>query len=66
MRNGALIQSSIFDPGFKTDNVGTYMFVNNPIFIEENARVAQMYFHDCTVVGEDKLYNGQFQNDKQR
>jgi deoxycytidine triphosphate deaminase len=66
MRNGALIQSSIFDPGFKTDNVGTYMFVNNPIFIEENARVAQMYFHDCTPVGEDKLYNGQFQNDKQR
>jgi deoxycytidine triphosphate deaminase len=66
MRNGALIQSSIFDPGFKTDNIGTYMFVNNPIFIEENARVAQMYFHDCTPVGEDKLYNGQFQNDKQR
>jgi len=66
MRNGALIQSSIFDPGFKTDNIGTYMFVNNPIFIEENARVAQMYFHDCTPVNEDKLYNGQFQNDKQR
>jgi dUTP pyrophosphatase len=66
MRNGALIQSSIFDPGFKTDNVGTYMFVNCPIFIEENSRVAQMYFHDCTPVTEDKLYNGQFQNDKQR
>ena len=66
MRNGALIQSSIFDPGFQTNNVGTYMFVNNPIFIEENARVAQMYFHDCTPVSEDKLYNGQFQNDKQR
>jgi deoxycytidine triphosphate deaminase len=66
MRNGALIQSSIFDPGFKTSNVGTYMFVNYPIFIEENSRVAQMYFHDCTPVTEDKLYNGQFQNDKQR
>ena len=66
MRNGASIQSSIFDPGFKTNNVGTYMFVNCPIFIEENARVAQMYFHDCTPVDEDKLYNGQFQNDKQR
>lgn len=66
MRNGALIQSSIFDPGFETNNVGTYMFVNDRIFIEENARVAQMYFHDCTPVSEDKLYNGQFQNDKQR
>jgi dUTP pyrophosphatase len=66
MRNGALIQSSIFDPGFRTDNVGTYMFVHLPIFIEENARVAQMYFHDCTPVSEDKLYNGQFQNDNWR
>jgi len=66
MRNGAMIQSSIFDPGFQTTNVGTYMFVNMPIFIEENARVAQMYFHDCTPVTEDKLYDGQFQNDKQR
>lgn len=66
MRNGTLIQSSIFDPGFETSNVGTYMFVNDLIFIEENARVAQMYFHECEPVAQDKLYNGQFQNDKQR
>jgi len=66
MRNGAIITSSIFDPGFKTDNVGTYMIVFETIFIEENARVAQMYFHECEPVSKDQLYNGQWQNDKQR
>jgi deoxycytidine triphosphate deaminase len=66
MRNGAIITSSIFDPGFKTNNVGTYMIVFETIFIEENARVAQMYFHECEPVAQDKLYNGQWQNDKQR
>lgn len=66
MRNGAIITSSIFDPGFETDNIGTYMIVFETIFIEEDARVAQMYFHECTPVSEDQLYNGQWQNDKQR
>jgi len=66
MRNGAIITSSIFDPGFETDNIGTYMIVFETIFIEEDARVAQMYFHECSPVSEDQLYNGQWQNDKQR
>ena len=66
MRNGAIITSSIFDPGFETDNLGTYMIVFETIFIEEDARVAQMYFHECEPVAKDKLYNGQWQNDKQR
>lgn len=66
MRNGAIITSSIFDPGFETDNIGTYMIVFETIFIEEDARVAQMYFHECTSVADDQLYNGQWQNDKQR
>lgn len=66
LRNGAIIASSIFDPGFETENMGTIMIVNATIFIEQDARVGQMYFHECDVVSEDKLYNGQFQNDKQR
>lgn len=66
MRNGAIITSSIFDPGFETNNVGTYMIVFETIFIEEDARVAQMYFHKCDAVADDQLYNGQWQNDKQR
>ena len=66
LRNGVLIQSSVFDPGFKTDQMGTYGVVFETIFIEENARIAQMYFHESTPVEEEHAYNGQFMNDKQR
>jgi deoxycytidine triphosphate deaminase len=63
LRNGAIIASSIFDPGFKTNNIGTVMIVTKHIFIEHEARIAQMYFHENN---EGELYDGQFQNDKQR
>ena len=63
LRNGTIIASSIFDPGFHTNNIGTVMIVNERIFIEKDARIAQMYFHENN---EGDLYDGQFQNDKQR
>lgn len=66
LRNGTVLHSSVFDPGFETDFMGTVMVVNETIFIEENARVAQIYFHLCEPVTEENLYNGQWQNDKQR
>lgn len=66
LRNGAIIASSVFDPGFETDNMGTIMIVTATIFIEKDARVGQMYFHECDEVAEENLYNGQWQNDKQR
>lgn len=62
-RNGTLINSPVFDPGFETENMGTIMLVTHTIFIEENARVAQIYFHECAPAEE---YNGQFQFDMQR
>jgi deoxycytidine triphosphate deaminase len=62
-RNGVLINSPIFDPGFETDNMGTTMLVTEPIFIEKDARVAQIYFHECEPA---EKYNGQWQGDKQR
>jgi hypothetical protein len=43
--------------------MGTLMYVHCPIFIEENARVAQIYFHECSPA---EKYDGQWQNDKQR
>jgi deoxycytidine triphosphate deaminase len=64
LRNGTIIHSSVFDPGFETEFMGCVMRVNETIFIEEDARVAQIYFHGCVEVSE--LYNGQFQGDKQR
>ena len=62
-RNGAVINSPVFDPGFETENMGTSMLINIPLFIEKDARIAQIYFHEC---GEAEMYNGQWQNDKQR
>ena len=66
MRNGVLIQSSIFDPGFSTDNIGCVLFCFTDFFIEENSRLAQIYFHTHNAVAPEALYDGQFANDKQR
>ena len=66
LRNGTVLHSSVFDPGFETDSIGTVMVVNETIFIEDGARVAQIYFHECTPVDSDNLYNGQWQGDAQR
>jgi len=62
-RNGTIINSPVFDPGFETEFMGTLMYVHETIFIEKDARVAQIYFHECEAA---ELYNGQWQNDKQR
>jgi deoxycytidine triphosphate deaminase len=62
-RNGAIINSPVFDPGFETQNMGTLLYIHETIFIERDARVAQIYFHECDPT--DK-YDGQWQNDKQR
>jgi deoxycytidine triphosphate deaminase len=65
-RNGVIINSPVFDPGFETTFMGTLAYVHESIFIEEGARVAQIYFHECTPLEEGQLYAGQFQGDKQR
>jgi len=62
-RNGAIINSPVFDPGFETEFMGTLLYVHEPLFIEINARVAQIYFHECKPA---EKYDGQWQNDKQR
>lgn len=62
-RNGTIINSPVFDPGFETEFMGTLMYVHETIFIEENARVAQIYFHECASA---EKYDGQWQGDKQR
>jgi deoxycytidine triphosphate deaminase len=62
-RNGTIINSPVFDPGFETENMGTLMYVHEPIFIEQDARVAQIYFHECEPA---EKYDGQWAFDKQR
>lgn len=66
VRCGAQIVCGQFDGGFETDHMGCFLRVDNPegISIEMGARVAQVRVHQSSDV--ENLYNGQFQNDKQR
>ena len=63
-RNGSLLRSALFDAGFKTENLGAVLFVHAPVMIEYGARIGTLYGHTSKPV--DNLYNGQWQNDKQR
>lgn len=64
VRCGAIVYSGQFDAGFKTDSAGCFLHVIQPISIEERARIAQAVFTLSNPV--KNLYDGQFQNDKQR
>lgn len=66
LRNAGLLASSMFDPNFKTENIGTVMEINEPIYIHYEARVAQAYVTEMNEVLEKDLYTGQWQGDKQR
>ena len=66
VRCGAEIISGQFDAGFKTDNMGCFMAVYQPVQIERHARVAQTRISETSPVKDDNMYNGQWQNDKQR
>ena len=64
VRCGALVHSGQFDAGFKTDNMGAFLQVLNPILIQKGARVAQAIVFTSNEVSN--LYDGQWQGDKQR
>lgn len=66
VRCGGRIDSGQFDGGFKTDNMGCYLEVINYMNIEPEARIAQAVVFESYPVEKEKLYNGQYQNDKQR
>lgn len=64
IRCGVMCDSGVFDPGFKTDNMGCFITVLREIYIEKGARLAQLLAFECDEVAN--LYDGQFQSDKQR
>lgn len=66
VRCGGRIDSGQFDGGFKTDNMGCYLEVINFLTIEPEARIAQAVVFESEPVDDEHLYNGQYQNDKQR
>jgi dUTP pyrophosphatase len=57
-RCGAQLHSSVYDAGYKTDRIGTFMVVHHDIIIEYNARVCQALFFEAHEV--DNLYSGQW------
>ena len=66
VRCGAIVHSGQFDGGFNTDKMGCFLEVLQPILIERGARIAQAVVDESYPVDDDKLYNGQWQNDNQR
>lgn len=66
VRCGGRIDSGQFDGGFKTDNMGCYLEVIEFLSIEPEARIAQAVVFESEPVDDEHLYNGQYQNDKQR
>lgn len=59
-RAGVIIRGSVYDPGFRTENLGATMYVlKSGIFVQKNARVAQLLIaenHPTT-----NTYSGQYQ-----
>lgn len=66
VRCGATVHSGQFDGGFKTENMGCFLHVINPIVIEVGARIAQALVFESYPVNNEDMYNGQWQNDNQR
>ena len=64
LRSGGNLTSAIFDSGFHTDKMGSFMQVVIPLKIERGARLAQINCYRTEQPAE--LYNGQWQGDKQR
>ena len=64
VRNGAIIHCGQFDAGFETEHMGFFLQVLLPINIERGARIAQTLIFETAPV--ENLYQGQWQNDKQR
>ena len=66
VRCGAIVHSGQFDAGFETTNMGCFLQVLKTIRIEVGARIAQAIVTESYPVNDEDLYDGQWQNDKQR
>lgn len=66
VRCGAIVHSGQFDAGFETDQMGSFLEVLVPITIERFARIAQAIVTETYEVDDENMYDGQWQNDKQR
>jgi deoxycytidine triphosphate deaminase len=58
-RIGNIIESPWWDAGFHCDNMNSTLIIHTPMFVERNARLAQVVFHEMHEATE--TYNGQWQ-----
>lgn len=61
LRNGNVIKTAVYDPGFGTDKMGAIMFINVPMKIQQHARVAQIVMHSNQSA---ELYDGSYNNER--
>lgn len=66
VRCGVEIICGQFDAGFHTDHMGCFLRVHERCAIERHARIAQTRITTTEAVDSESMYNGQWQNDKQR
>lgn len=66
VRCGAEIVCGQFDAGFETEHMGCFLHAHEALMIECGARIAQTRITKTEPVEAGSMYNGQWQNDKQR
>ena len=66
VRCGAEIICGQFDAGFETEHMGCFLHAHEALMIECGARIAQTRITKTEPVEAGSMYNGQWQNDKQR
>jgi len=61
-RCGGSIVAPMWDPGFQTEKMTSFMILHKTIKIAVGARLVQACFIQNTPIHENNLYKGQFQN----
>lgn len=60
-RNGLMVRSSVYDPGFTSPNMGAILFVGRGCILEAHSRIAQIVVHENEPT---TLYDGSYQGKK--
>lgn len=59
VRNSGFIKSGLYDSGFENTNIGAFLTTYVSFEIEQNARIAQIFFHWADAASQ---YTGQWSN----
>lgn len=59
LRNGGIITSGVYDPGFEVDEMGAVLIATKPVILEKGARLAQIIIFENNT---SEAYSGQWQS----